>query len=171
MSKPKKVSAQLRNRVVERRRMRVGELLPNERNPRRHPQLQRDALTDVLHEVGQVGELYAYPSERAGGKLVLIDGHLRRDLNPDQEWDVAITDLSDTEAAKVLATYDPLAALAERDDAAWTALLADVETDSEALRAMLELPGVLEMPGDDEGQGGSSERAVLCPECGHSFVP
>jgi DNA modification methylase len=47
-------------------------------------------------------------------------------------------DLDDKEADKVLATFDPLAAMAEPDEEQLAALLKGIETDSEALAAMLE---------------------------------
>jgi hypothetical protein len=47
------------------------------------------------------------------GRLKLIDGHLRRDLDPDMEVDVEILDVTDAEARALLLSIDPLAALAE----------------------------------------------------------
>jgi hypothetical protein len=45
------------------------------------------------------------------GRLKLLDGHLRRDLDPDMEVDVEILDVTEEEARKLLLTIDPLAAL------------------------------------------------------------
>lgn len=104
---------QFRNRVVERRRIKGKELHKNPLNWRRHPLAQKAAIGEVLREVGQVGELYAYYSERNGGKLTLVDGELRAGDFGEQEWDVAILDVTDAEADRVLLTRDPLAAMAE----------------------------------------------------------
>jgi hypothetical protein len=128
----------LRNRVIERRRMLGSELTPNARNFRTHPDEQRAALRGVLTEIGQAGELLLYRSERNGGKLTLVDGHLRAEDYANQEWDVAITDLTDSEADKLLAVHDPLAAMAGTDTEQLDALLADLETDDAGLQALLD---------------------------------
>src|SRR5438046_721585 len=49
----------------------------------------------------------------ARGRLELIDGNLRRDLDPDMELDVEVLDVNDAEARALLLSIDPLAALAE----------------------------------------------------------
>ncbi len=134
MSKNKKPL--LRNRVVERRRMNVAELALNERNWREHPTTQRKALQGILEDVGQVGELYAYHSQRNGGALTLIDGHLRKDLGG--QWDVAITDLDDAEADKLLLVYDPIAAMAATNKAQLETLMNSVKVKGKDLAGMLE---------------------------------
>ena len=73
-----------------------------------------DALRGLLEQVGVAGALIAYHSERNGGKLTLIDGHLRRQ-DFDLDWPTLILDVNDAEADLLLATHDPLAALAEYD--------------------------------------------------------
>jgi hypothetical protein len=50
------------------------------------------------------------------GRLKLIDGHLRRDIDPDMEVDVEILDLNDEEARTLLLSIDPLAALAQTQE-------------------------------------------------------
>ena len=116
----------IRNRVIERRRMRASELRPHPQNARRHPDTQARSLEAVVREVGQVGELYAYRSEKLGGALTLLDGHLRLERFPDSEWDIAITDLTDAEAALLLASRDRVTELAEWDPAALNELLQEV---------------------------------------------
>lgn len=126
----------LRNRVIERRRMLAAEVAPNPLNWRQHPEKQRKALEAVLREVGQVGEIYAYHSARNGGKLTLLDGHLRAELDPAQEWDVAITDLTDEEADRILLSRDPIAAMATAGREALEVLLRNVQTGEEALAGL-----------------------------------
>src|SRR5437016_3518975 len=112
-----------RDRIVELRRVRAGDLQPHEANPRRHPPEQRDAVAGSLATLGQVAPLLAY---RDGADLRLFDGHLRRDLDPDANVTVAVTDLSEAEARQALATLDRSAALAETDPDALSALLAAI---------------------------------------------
>jgi hypothetical protein len=168
----------LRNRVIERRRMRPAEILPHPSNWRRHPQTQVDALRDILAEIGVVGELYAYFSERHGGRLTLLDGHLRSEEFGDQEWDIAVTDLTDEEADKLILTYDPLGAQATADQEKLAALLQTVRFESVAVTALvrgLAPPEVTcskepptppeQFPTYDE----DLDTAYCCPKCGYEW--
>ena len=124
-----------RDRIKELRRVRAGDLLPNPRNWRTHPKRQRDALEGILREIGYADALLA--RETPAG-LQLVDGHLRAELTPDQEVPVLILDLTEEEADKLLASLDPLAAMAGQDDAMLRELLAGIETESEALQAVFD---------------------------------
>ena len=126
----------IRDRVKEFRRVRAAELRPNPRNWRTHPQAQRDALRGVLAEIGYADALLARALPDGG--LELVDGHLRAETTPDMEVPVLVLDLSEEEAAKLLAVHDPLAGLAEADNDALARLLADVETDNEAVQKLLD---------------------------------
>ena len=77
--------------------------------------------------------------------LVLIDGHLRADLDPDQILPVLVTDLDEAEAGKVLATLDPLAAMADVDSGALARLIADAAPpiDIAAMFPDVDLAGIL----------------------------
>src|SRR5437773_11537641 len=101
----------MKNRIKEHRKVRVGDLVPHELNPRVHNDAQRDALTALYDEIGFARSVLAY--ELPDGRLKLIDGHLRRDLDPDMQVDVEILDVSDAEARTLLLSIDPLAALAQ----------------------------------------------------------
>jgi hypothetical protein len=105
------MSEPIRNRIKGHRRVRAGDLLIHELNYRLHPQLQRAALEALYREVGFARSLLAY--ELPDGRLKLIDGHLRRDLDPDREVEVEVLDVSDEEARTLLLSIDPLAALAQ----------------------------------------------------------
>ena len=120
-----------RNRIKEHRQVRAGDLVPHEHNWRRHPIEQRAALEAILDDVGFARSLLAY--ELPDGRLKLIDGHLRADLDPDAFVTVEILDVDDEEARKLLLTIDPLAALAQSDQEALAALRQVTETDQAAL--------------------------------------
>ena len=107
-------SASIRNRIKGHRRVRAGDLVPHEFNFRDHPQMQRDALQALYREVGFARSLLAY--ELPDGRLKLIDGHLRRDLDPDMEVDVEVLDVTDDEARVLLLSIDPLAELAQQQE-------------------------------------------------------
>jgi hypothetical protein len=123
--------SEIRNRIVRHVRVRAGDLVPHEQNARLHPQMQRRALADLYREVGFARSLLAY--ELPDGRLKLIDGHLRRDLAPDMMVDVEVLDVGDEEARKLLLSIDPLAALAEHDQARLDELRQLTHTDSDAL--------------------------------------
>jgi hypothetical protein len=128
------MSTVLRNRIKGHRRVRAGDLVPHELNFRLHPELQKAALEALYHEIGFARSLLAY--ELPDGRLKLIDGHLRRDLDPDMEVDVEILDVNDDEARTLLLSIDPLAALAETDAHIHERLCQVTQTDSEALGAL-----------------------------------
>src|SRR5439155_20975893 len=122
------------DRVVELIRVPAGELVANPRNWRRHPQRQRAALRGILREIGYADALLA---RRHGDDLVLIDGHLRQSLDPDQVVPVLVLDVSAAEADTLLATLDPLAGLAQADGGALAELLGRVQTSSRAVQDLL----------------------------------
>ncbi len=102
------------NRIKAHRKVRAGDLVPHEWNFRAHPDAQKAVLAGTYDEVGFARSLLAY--ELPDGRLKLIDGHLRRDIDPDVEVDVEVLDVTEEEARKLLLTIDPLAALAEQQE-------------------------------------------------------
>src|SRR5687768_8381285 len=99
-----------RNRIKRHARVRAGDLVPHELNPRLHGEAQKAALEGLYAEVGFARSLLAY--ELPDGRLKLIDGHLRAALDPEQEVEVEVLDVNDTEARTLLLAIDPLAQLA-----------------------------------------------------------
>ena len=125
----------IKNRVKELRIVPASELLPNPKNWRTHPKAQQDALRGVLAEVGMADACLA--RELPDGSLMLIDGHLRAETAADAKVPVLILDVNEAEADKILATLDPLAAMADSDAAKLDELLRGVETGNEALQQMI----------------------------------
>ena len=80
---PQPTDHSTRNRIKSHRRIRAGDLVPHEWNFRAHTPAQEAALRALYREVGFARSLLAY--ELPDGRLKLIDGHLRRDLDPDME--------------------------------------------------------------------------------------
>ncbi len=112
-----------------------SELAENPANWRRHPQGQLDALADVIAEVGWAG---ACLFNEATGRL--IDGHARKKTALDQGSElipVLVGSWTEEQEKTILATLDPLAAMAEADTAKLDELLRSVQTGSEAIAAML----------------------------------
>src|SRR5438552_17279186 len=126
--KRKQRKSPLRNRIIKHLRVRAGDLVPHELNPRVHSQAQRAALTSLYEEIGFARSVLAY--ELPDGRLKLIDGHLRTSMDPDAVLDVEVLDVNDAEARALLLAIDPLAQLADTDDQALARLRAVAEADS-----------------------------------------
>ena len=135
------IPRRLHRRTKQRDDTRQGEGVPprarpRAARPRRQPQAQRDALRGVLEQVGVADALIAYHSERNGGRLTVVDGHLHKH-DYDLEWPTLIIDVTDAEADQILASLDPLAAQAEYKKPKVYALLQEVRARSPAVLAML----------------------------------
>ena len=169
----------IRDRIKELRRVRAGDLTPNPKNWRVHPVAQRAALKGLLREIGYADALLA--RESADG-LTTIDGHLRvEETDPDTLVPVLVLDVTEEEADKVLATLDPLAALAQTDLDALRPLMAEVSSEDPAVRNLLDrllegdLVPIAERPDispasiDEQGLL-DRKNPVTCPNCGHEFT-
>lgn len=153
---PNPVAVEFRDRIVEFRRVKASDLRANAKNWRLHPEGQKGALEGILKDIGFVGALVA---RQGPDGLELLDGHLRADLAKDAEVPVLVVDLDDSEAAKMLATYDPISMMALVDDTALSSLLGEVDLDENAeLRKLLtDLQHKLE---DEETDGDVEDHEV-----------
>lgn len=125
----------VRDRIKDFRRIPAAQLLANPKNWRTHPAAQRRVLEDILVEVGYADALLA--RELPDGGLVLIDGHLRAETTPDAVVPVLVLDVTEEEADKLLLTVDPLAAMAESNNANLERLMREVRTQSDPITRML----------------------------------
>jgi len=155
--------ADIRNRVIELRTVRYSDLVPNPANWRGHPEQQRKAYEGIVESIGFAGAALARVLD--DGRLMLIDGHMRRETHPDAELPVLVTDLTEDEANTVLATYDPISAMAQADAVALDSLLRTVNSDNASVQAMLaqlaEDTGLYKdaLPNAGEDQGAQIDRA------------
>jgi hypothetical protein len=143
-----------KDRIKELRRVPAGMLIANAKNWRKHPKAQSEAMKGILKEVGFAGAVLARETPEG---LLLIDGHLRKEtVNPAQEVPVLVLDVTEEEADKILATYDPLSAMASTDAEALNTLLEEIKTqDQSVARLMAELKEKsreLEIPEDEDGE-------------------
>ena len=125
----------IRDRVVELRKVPANTIRPNPWNWRLHPQTQRDVLAETVKDIGFAGALIA--RETPDG-LELVDGHLRQDMFGDSLVPVLIVDMTDEEVRRLLATLDPIGAMAQTDTEALTTLLDALDINGEATRSLLE---------------------------------
>ena len=155
----------IRNRIKGHRRVRAGELVPHEWNFRTHPEMQRAALEALYAEVGFARSLLAY--ELPDGRLKLIDGHLRRDIDPDMEVEVEVLDVNEEEAKALLLSIDPLAELAEAQEQLRARLMELAPADSEELRAAWQAAAEGALKEDKPGKsfGDIPEQFLLLVTC------
>ena len=123
-----------KDRITELRRVPAVELRENPRNWRHHPQHQREGLETML---GRIGYADAVIARETPDGLVLIDGHLRVSTTPEAVVRVLVVDLSEAEADEVLATLDPLAALAQPDAGLLKELIEGIDADN-SLQVLLQ---------------------------------
>jgi DNA modification methylase len=109
----------------------AAELQDNPANWRKHPAKQINALRDVLAEVGWAGVVLY--NERTKH---LIDGHARKNISTGK-IPVLIGSWTEEQEKKILATLDPIGALATADTDKLEGLLRQVNSDSEHVRALL----------------------------------
>jgi hypothetical protein len=153
-----------RHRIKGHRRVRAGDLVPHELNPRRHPEAQRAALVALYEEIGFARSLLAY--ELPDGRLKLIDGHLRQSLDPDMEVDVEVLDVNDEEARRLLLSLDPLVLLADYDTQVLDRLRDATTTDSEVIRNLWQSLAANDAAvRDGLGRAREADRPAGPPEC------
>lgn len=125
-----------RNRIIGSGEESPEHLLANPLNFRRHPKHQQDALLAALQEVGWVQDIIV---NRTTGHL--IDGHLRVELalrHNEPTIPVCYVELSPDEERLILATFDPLGALAFTDKRTLEDLMREVSTGSAELQRVLD---------------------------------
>ena len=162
------------NRIVGHGIKEASQFQANDKNWRLHPQAQRDALHGALNEVGWVAPVVE--NRRTG---LLVDGHERvwqALQNGDAEVPYVEVDLSPDEEAYVLATLDPVGAMAQADKAQLADLLKEVQSGEAGVQAMLAalaqdagiVPPDVEFPEYKEDVADTVEY-ITCPQCGHKW--
>ena len=126
-----------RNRVLELRYLKPGEIADHPHQWRLHPETQKAAVEGVLREIGIAGVLLVYQSAANGGGYTAVDGHLRKSLDANQPWPCVVLDVDDAESAYLLSTHDPLSAMAEASAIQLEALLREVSSGESAVQQML----------------------------------
>lgn len=135
VASPTPAAVAWRSRIVGQGSESPRDLVANPRNWRTHPRHQREALSGVMGQVGWVQQVVV---NRTTGHLV--DGHLRVEIAADRDEPsvpVVYVELDADEEALVLASLDPLAALAGTDGQRLEALLEEVRPESGDVRQML----------------------------------
>lgn len=138
----------------------AGSLEENPANWRRHSPEQLESIRDLLDDpdVGWAGAcLYNERTKR------LIDGHARKSVSdPKEPVPVLVGSWTEEAEKKILATLDPIGAMAQGDAAAYAALVEGMEVDSLWVRDLIHntQAGANAEDEDDEVQTGSPEAAL-----------
>lgn len=121
------------NRIISHGVKPADQFLAHPKNARIHPQFQRDVMHDALNTVGFVAPVI----EAKSGYL--LDGHERiyQALKTNADVPFVVVDVDEDEEAFVLATFDPITALANYDNALLDGLLREVDSDSKHIQKML----------------------------------
>ncbi|WP_105352648.1 MULTISPECIES: hypothetical protein [Pirellulaceae] len=108
-----------------------ADLSDNPKNWREHPSSQTNSLADIIDQVGWAGALLF---NEATGRL--IDGHARKKIAKDEKVPVLIGSWTEEQESLILASLDPLAAMADANSEKFSELIASLEEQSEAVEAM-----------------------------------
>lgn len=157
-----------RNRIVGYGDAPPEELVPHPLNWRSHPESQREAVNDSLDSVGWVQDIIV--NKRSG---FMLDGHLRVEeamAAGEETVPIKYVDLAEAEEAQVLATLDPMAALAEADAPKLQALLTKFETERAGLLSLLEKTTDAAGLWNEEGQGEEGATGGAPPGADEEWV-
>ncbi len=119
-------------------------LRANALNWRKHPASQIAAVRAILEKIGWIQDVIVnlrrskeWGAER--NRKCMVDGHLRVDLalhDRQKSVPVKYVDLDPEQERLALATFDPLSAMAQTDGAKLQEVLAGIDLDNEALKAI-----------------------------------
>lgn len=147
--------------------MEAGSLKANPDNWRKHPAHQVAALRESIADVGWAGALLF--NERTNR---LIDGHARRDnAEPTELVPVLVGNWDAQQERRILATLDPITALAEPDPEALGKLLEGLTFDGEALAKLgqdlareIVLPAIVSSGNDESIPDLPSKSVTECDD-------
>jgi hypothetical protein len=160
------MSNEIRTRIVGHGEEKPEQLLAHPQNFRRHPGHQLEALRGSMRELGWVKTVLV--NKRTGH---VVDGHARVEEALRQGLatvPVTYIDLSAEEERLALAVLDPITELAVRDDEILAGLLAEVTTEDEGLKLMLEDMREELDPSPAPPAPSAAEGATLIVKCGSS---
>jgi len=111
---------------------------PDPLNWRTHGDGQIAALSASLSEIGFVGALLVRPKPRSKTRFYVLDGHARLEqFAADDPIPCCVIRISDSDARKLLASYDPITGMAGTDRDILDQLLDGIEFQSEELDGMI----------------------------------
>ena len=150
------------SRIVGEGEERASDLLANPYNYREHSPAQRKALNTVLGNIGWVQRVMV--NKRTG---YVVDGHCRIEqaiANGDQMVPVVYVDLSEEEERQVLATLDPIAAMAQESRETLEQVVSELgEVGPDMVGLIAELH---DLSAEDVSTEPAAHKEKTCPHCG-----
>jgi ParB-like chromosome segregation protein Spo0J len=137
-------------------------LIANPKNWRVHPQHQADSMRAVFESIGWTTAVTV--NERTG---VIIDGHLRVSLAIEQGMEtvpVLFVKVSDAEEKQVLATFDVIAGMAQKDEAKYQALVDEIGMEENIDRVVLDLIDESNLAGKRRKNPALTAECAISPE-------
>lgn len=134
------------NRIVRHEMVDPEELLAHPTNPRLHPKFQQDVMVGVLNQIGWVDDVIVnLRTNEAWGVdqnvETMLDGHLRVELALRKGEDlvpVKFVDLNPEEESLMLATFDPISALATIQADALNSVLESLDNNDLDVQTLLD---------------------------------
>lgn len=127
----------MRDRITKMIRLPASQLVEHPRNPSIHSDQQRAIVGRLMNEIGIVDALKGI--ELPDGRVMIFDGHLRRDIAGNELVPVIITDLDETEFNAITAQFDWTTQLKTFDSEALEELISSIPQDNgETLAGMFE---------------------------------
>lgn len=158
----------VRDRIVELIRVPANKLVRNEKNWRTHSESQKKALRGALEQVGFAGAELC--RRLPDGGLMLIDGHMRADVMGKSLVPVLVLDVDEREADLLLSTFDPIGAMAGRDDGKLESLLESLRV-SESVSDFVRESAEVEIVGGDESDADEQSGASSEPKSDKAAYP
>jgi ParB family transcriptional regulator, chromosome partitioning protein len=165
-------SGNYRNRIVGQGVKPASHFMANPWNWRLHSKRQQEALQQVLQQIGWVAQVIENVTTGH-----LIDGHLRvmDALKGDRDVPYIQVQLTEDEERLILASFDPIGALATADAAKLADLAKDLDLEPyfkpDELSTLLSIVPDFEPAGIDEQGRLDQKKPITCPNCGNEFVP
>jgi hypothetical protein len=166
------------NRIVGEGTMAAGQFLANPSNWRTHGIEQDAQLSSILNDVGFVAPVIVNKRTNAEwGKdrniETLVDGHLRVKAALSRGDDTPVpyiyVDLSPEEERRVLLTFDPIGAMAGKDDELMKSLMTEVAVEWPG--SELDIDAVLKLPGERKKAKGLTHEVKECLCCKEECQP
>jgi hypothetical protein len=168
----------IRDRIAGLIRLPKSRLRPNPRNWRLHPEQQRLVLRAVLGDIGVVDALLVRPVDPAAlaelrkikrgddvafhawaasykGLYILSDGHMRLEEIHADEVPALVLDIDEREETEVLATLDPITAMATTDTELLSQLASDLGDASDVVVDLID-----QLTGAGKEERGTSIQVV-----------
>lgn len=138
-----------KDRIVGLERVPVAQLEEHPQNWRKHPEEQQSAMAGALEEIGWSDALVVRATD--GGKYEILDGHLRAKQANGEQVPCLVVDLDGDEAAKFVATHDPLGVMAETDSEMLAGLMESVDFENDDLLSLVDsFAGISDIIGVDK---------------------